>query len=129
MALTVAICESSGLLQLHASFRRRAYVLPRRKSRDTWYVEVDGRQINLGKDREIAFQRYHPIMAVPPEIRPIHAMGTGEGMKLTELFDRFLDWVKQHRVPYTFVWYQYRLQRYPCGRIPCDSCPDTRLPW
>jgi hypothetical protein len=26
-----------------------------RKSRDTWYVEVDGRQINLGKDREPLF--------------------------------------------------------------------------
>ena len=71
-----------------------------RKSRDTWYVEVDGRQINLGKDRKTAFQRYHAIMASPPEVRPTHAMGTGEGLKLTELFDRFLDWVKHtgHRI-------------------------------
>ncbi len=92
-----------------------------RKSRDTWYVEVDGRQINLGKDREIAFQRYHAIMAAPPEVRPSHAMGTGEGLKLTELFDRFLDWVKQHRSPDTYVWYQYRLQRF------ADRFPDLTM--
>ena len=41
-----------------------------RKSRDTWYVQIDGRQINLGKDRETAFQRYHAIMAAPPDVRP-----------------------------------------------------------
>ena len=92
-----------------------------RKSRDTWYVEVDGRQINLGKDREAAFQRYHAIMAAPPEVRPTHAIGTGEGLKLTELFDRFLDWVKQHRSPDTYVWYQYRLQRF------ADRFPDLTM--
>ena len=92
-----------------------------RKSRDTWYVEVDGRQINLGRDRETAFQRYHAIMASPPEVRPTHAMGTGEGLKLTELFDRFLDWVKQHRSPDTYVWYQYRLQRF------ADRFPDLTI--
>jgi hypothetical protein len=46
-----------------------------RKSRDTWYVEVDGRQINLGKDRDAAFQRYHAIMAAPPEVRQASLTG------------------------------------------------------
>lgn len=68
-----------------------------RKSRDTWYVEVDGRQINLGKDRDIAYQRYHEIMATPPDDRQRRCDNVGDGMKLTELFDRFLDWVAQHR--------------------------------
>lgn len=88
-----------------------------RKSRDTWYVEVDGRQINLGKDRDAAFQRYHAIMAAPPEVRQAEVSGNGVGLRLTELFDRFLDWVKQHRSPDTFVWYQYRLQRF-ADRFP-----------
>ena len=87
-----------------------------RKSRDTWYVEVDGRQINLGKDRESAFQRYHAIMATPAEVRQNHSVG-GTGLKLTELFDQFLGWVQQHRAPDTFVWYQYRLQRF-ADRFP-----------
>ena len=87
-----------------------------RKSRDTWYVEVDGRQINLGKDRESAFQRYHAIMAKPAEVRQNHTCG-GTDLKLTELFDRFLDWVKQHRASDTYVWYQSRLQRF-ADRFP-----------
>ena len=59
-----------------------------RKSRETWYVEIDGRQISLGKDRDAAFQQYHAIMAAPPEVRQNHSMGVGEGLKLTELFRR-----------------------------------------
>jgi integrase len=92
-----------------------------RKSRDTWYVEVDGRQINLGKNRDAAFQRYHEIMAVPEHERQQRHVGSGAGMRLTELFDRFLDWVQQHRSPDTFVWYQYRLQRF------ADRNPDLTV--
>ena len=88
-----------------------------RKSRETWYVEVDGRQISLGKDRDATFQRYHEIMATPPDERQRRSRGTTSGMNLTELFDRFLDWVQQHRAPDTFLWYQYRLQRF-ADRFP-----------
>ncbi len=95
-----------------------------RKSRDTWYVEVDGRQINLGKDRESAFQRYHAIMATPAEVRQNHA-GGGTDLKLTELFDQFLGWVQQHRAPDTFVWYQYRLQRF-ADRFPALTVGQLR---
>jgi integrase len=92
-----------------------------RKSRDTWYVEIDGRQVNLGKDREVAFQRYHSIMAAPGDTRSTRVTGSGEGIKLTELFDRYLDWVKQHRSPDTYIWYQYRLQRF------ADRFPDLTV--
>ena len=56
-------------------------------------------------------------MAAPPEVRQTHVMGTGDGLKVTELFGRLLDWVKQHRSPDTYVWYQYRLQRF-AARFP-----------
>ena len=92
-----------------------------RKSRDTWYVEIDGRQINLGKDRDSAFQRYHEIMATPPDQRQHSTVAAGNGIKLSELFDRFLDWVQQHRAPDTYVWYQYRLQRF------ADRFPDLTV--
>lgn len=36
-----------------------------RKSRSLWYVELDGKQVNLGPDREAAFKRYHQFMAEP----------------------------------------------------------------
>ena len=34
-----------------------------RKSRSRWYVQINGRQINLGPDKEEAFRRYHQLMA------------------------------------------------------------------
>lgn len=92
-----------------------------RKSRDTWYVQVDGRQVNLGRDREAAFLRYHQLMAVPEQDRRIAQENAGAGMRLAELFDRFLDWVLQHRSADTYAWYQYRLQRF------ADRFPDLTI--
>ena len=34
-----------------------------RKQNQTWYVELNGKQINLGKDQEAAFAEYHHLMA------------------------------------------------------------------
>ena len=42
-------------------------------------------------------------------------------MRLAELFDRFLDWVLQHRSADTYAWYQYRLQRF------ADRFPDLTI--
>ena len=92
-----------------------------RKSRDTWYVQVDGHQVNLGRDREAAFLRYHQLMAVPEQERRIGQENAGAGMRLAELFDLFLDWVLQHRSADTYAWYQYRLQRF------ADRFPDITI--
>ena len=32
------------------------------KARKLWYVQLGGRQINLGPDRDAAFTRYHELM-------------------------------------------------------------------
>ena len=34
-----------------------------RKQNQTWYVELNGKQINLCKDEEAAFAQYHRLMA------------------------------------------------------------------
>ena len=34
-----------------------------RAPRGLWYVQIDGRQVNLGPDRDEAFRRYHDLMA------------------------------------------------------------------
>ena len=34
-----------------------------KKARGVWYVEIRRKQINLGSDREVAFRRYHELMA------------------------------------------------------------------
>lgn len=75
-----------------------------RKSRGLWYVQLDGRQHNLGPDRDAAFKAYRDLMAQPAPkavVRGDHVAG---------LIDRFLEWVKKNRAPDTYVWYQSRLQ-------------------
>ncbi|HVX62152.1 MAG TPA: tyrosine-type recombinase/integrase [Pirellulales bacterium] len=82
-----------------------------RKSRGLWYVQLDGRQYNLGPDRDAAFRAYRDLMAQPvakPAVRGDH---------VAAVVDRFLDWALKNRAPDTYVWYQTRLQlfvsRYP----------------
>ena len=45
-----------------------------RKQTSSWYVLIDGKQVNLGKDRKQAFREYHRLMAgrqdITPEVAP-----------------------------------------------------------
>ncbi len=74
-----------------------------RKSRGLWYVQIDGKQVNLGRDRKAAMQRFHELMAQPRQ-RSLPAES------LAVLFDRFLDWNQRHRAPRTYEYYQEKLQ-------------------
>lgn len=86
-----------------------------RPARKTWYVQLHGRQINLGKDKDAAFKRYHEIMAAgldASDVRSSALTQPADGQKLTDLFDRYLEWLKSNRSPHTYEWYRYRLQRF-----------------
>jgi hypothetical protein len=56
-----------------------------RNSRRLWYVEIDGKQHNLGADRAQAFQRYHELMGRAPEQREVAADS------VSGVFDAFLE--------------------------------------
>lgn len=75
-----------------------------REKRRLWYVQIDGKQLNLGPDKESAFAEYHRLMGEPKKrVRP-------EAVAL--LIDQFLDWVEKHRAHETYVWYQSRLSEF-----------------
>ena len=38
-----------------------------RPSRNTWYVELDGHQKNLGPDKDAAFEKWHQLKAEKPQ--------------------------------------------------------------
>lgn len=78
-----------------------------RKSRKTWAVQINGKQINLGRDQEAAFRRYHELMAAPAEQPRV-----ADTSLVVALCDNFLNWVKKHRSPATYEWYRHRLQRF-----------------
>lgn len=82
-----------------------------RSSRNRWYVQIDGRQVNLGPDKEKAFARYHHLMADAAAGRPtVPRADTPKSVAF--LADHFLEWVERNRAPDTYEWYRYRLQRF-----------------
>lgn len=84
-----------------------------RKNRRLWYVQIDGKQHNLGPDRDKAFELYFTMMQQPKESPQV------VGESVLALIDQYLDWCQKHRAPDTFEWYRWRLQLF------CDSIPDN----
>ncbi|MDA0658959.1 MAG: tyrosine-type recombinase/integrase [Planctomycetota bacterium] len=85
-----------------------------KKSRGLWYVQINGKQVNLGPNSDEAHHRYHQLMLEP-------RTQTVSDDALVQIVDVFLDWVQKHRSPDTFEWYRYRLQRL------CDRYPEMRV--
>jgi len=63
-----------------------------RKGRGVWYVQIQGKQYDLGPDQDEAFCRYHRLMDQPREQKVASD-------SLAALIDVFLDWVSKHRAP------------------------------
>ncbi len=85
-----------------------------RKNRNRWYVQLGGKQINLGESREAAFAEYYQLMAdsqSPSSAAPAPTEPE-QNQQVALLCDNFLEWVSQNRSPETYEWYRYRLQRF-----------------
>jgi len=81
-----------------------------REQNRTWYVQLGGRQINLGQDEEAARQKYHRLMA---EHRPGEAPAAPEQSPLADdLFGRFLLWAQVNRAQATAETYRERIQSF-----------------
>ncbi|MEZ6056962.1 MAG: hypothetical protein R3C01_09675 [Planctomycetaceae bacterium] len=66
-----------------------------RKSNKRWYVEFDGKQVNLGPDKKEALRQFHDLMAKPELDRTtVRSLS----ISLPEIVDHFLDWVHRNRV-------------------------------
>ena len=75
-----------------------------RASRGVWFVQLHGKQHNLGPDRDAAFHRYHELMAAPPSAPSLPSDA------IAVICDRFVDWLILERAPDTVRWYKDRLQ-------------------
>ena len=92
-----------------------------RKATNTWYVEVGGKQVPLGKHPErlgtpkkgkngwvpppeIA-TAFHRLMASDPANLP-----KPEDVKVAVVCDLFLGWSQRHHKPETYEWYRHFLQ-------------------
>jgi len=71
-----------------------------------WYVQHNGRQIALGRDKKIAFERFHRLMTQPAR-QSVQATDT-----FLSVCDAFLDWTQKNRAERTYIWYVQRLQSF-----------------
>jgi hypothetical protein len=63
-----------------------------RASRSLWYVQIAGKQINLGPDEAAARQLYHEIMA-----KPHSDTEAAPSVSVVVILNRLLDWTSKHR--------------------------------
>ena len=103
-----------------------------RPKKGRWYVQLDGKQINLGADETGAWARYHEIMAervrnpAPPKIIPIKTT------IVASVLDAYLDWLKNRvqersNAQRTYDWYLDYLQDFI--RFQTDAYRMQDLPW
>jgi integrase/recombinase XerC len=84
-----------------------------RPVRGLWYVQIDGKQINLGADQTEAFKAYHGLMQQRAEIKPEQpAPLPGLRRLVVVIVDEYLDWCQKYRAAATYGWYKERLESF-----------------
>jgi integrase len=83
-----------------------------RPKKNRWYVQVGGKQINLGPDEAQAKIRWHQLMA-GGLLTPAPQPGGNPSCPLAcVLIDLFLSWCLKHRSKRTAEWYRGHLQSF-----------------
>jgi integrase len=78
-----------------------------RSARKAWFLQVGGKQIKLGPERDAAFARYHVLMGGPRPLAP-----PVDGTSIPGVLDAFLDWCQRHKAPRTYDWYRGYLESF-----------------
>lgn len=97
-----------------ARFRKPFFRAPR----GLWYVQLDGKQINLGPDKDEAFKTYHGLMQQRAE-NPTPVEVPPDPRLVVVIVDEFLEWCEKHRASDTYRWYLDRLNSF-CKTIEPD---------
>lgn len=89
-----------------------------KKTHQSWYVELNGKQVNLGKDKDEAFKEYHRLMAADTPVT--------SRTPVVNLLDQFLAWTKDNREKRTFDWYADHLQKFATHIGARLTVPDLK---
>jgi integrase len=71
-----------------------------------WFVTIQGRQHNLGRDKKTAYHEYYRLMRQPAGQRQV------SGRSLAAIVDDFLEYVQNNRAAETYRWYRELLQKF-----------------
>jgi hypothetical protein len=78
-----------------------------RPSRKTWFVQLDGKQINLGPDEDAAWTRYHELMAQRSQKTELPASTIPY---VVVILDQYIEWLRNRvaegtKAKRTYDWY------------------------
>lgn len=76
-----------------------------RKQTQSWYCSFSGKQFSLGKDKQLAFQKFHELMANQEEREQ-------NRFSLYELSQVYLDWCQANRKPATYKQHRHFLKSF-----------------
>jgi integrase len=100
-----------------------------RPARNLWYVQLSGKQVNLGSDKAVAFKTYHGLMQQRAESEPGQPVATPALSRLVVvLMDEYLDWCEKNRAAGTYEWYKMRLQHF-CKAVAPTLTVDQLKPY
>ena len=91
-----------------------------RNQTETWYLQIGKQQINLGPEKDDAWEQYYQIMA------NLGQMQSGPLLTVSRLIDHFLAWCEQNRAPRTYEWYRDYLQAFHRFIGPSLKMSDLR---
>lgn len=66
-----------------------------RKFTQTWYLQLGGKQINLGRDKKAAWDEYHNLMAARRALASVTVTAA-------QFFEKYLEWVHENRATATY---------------------------
>lgn len=101
-----------------------------RPQRNLWYVQLNGRQVNLGADKEQAFLRYHALMGRAGSRNADQCptvVASGAPLVL-EIIEVFLGWCQKRRAASTYEWYAEKTSSF-ARFIPRDLTVDQLQPF
>lgn len=76
-----------------------------RKQTQSWYCSINGRQISLGKSREVAFAKFHELMLNQEQV-------ASELTTVYEVSQVYLDWCENNRKPTTYQLHRHYLRSF-----------------
>jgi integrase len=94
-----------------------------RKDRQLWYVQIDGKQYNLGAHEEVAWQRYHELMAARTKATP----AIGPSQPVLAVLEAFMEYLYRERSARTYEFYQRFLKSFHRS-IPANLIVEQLLP-
>ena len=77
------------------------------KARKLWYVQLNGKRVNLGPDKGEAHRKFYAILAEPPK-----AKATVAPDSFASIADQFLDWTLNNRAKSTYDFYRDKIERF-----------------